>query len=503
MVDILLIPVSIFYLAVIGSLFAYGINFYYLTYIAIKSNKQKKSSPPKMSSWPRVTVQLPIYNELHVAERLIIAAANINYPPELLEIQVLDDSTDETKSLIEKTVKYLLAKNVDIKHLYREQRSGYKAGALKEGLAVLTGEFVAIFDADFIPTRDFLQKTIPHFYRPEIAFVQARWGHINANYSFVTLLQSLTIDAHFMIEQFARSQAGYWFNFNGTAGIWRRSAIIDAGGWSGETLTEDLDLSYRAFLKGWKAVYLRDLEVPAELPITLNALRRQRRRWAHGSLECAAKLLPTIWRGDYKPRQKIEATLHLTGYFVHLLLFAQVLLYPIILLLGLQYPGVGSLFGIALIFNATALAPIIFFIVAQKQLGRNWKKLLPILLFISSFGAGMMMNTVMVAIGLLRKKTRGFERTPKYGVIEKSEKRIKRRYQLKLDSIVYLELFFALFNLGSVMLAIHNQSWLIALYAALFSFGLFFTSITSIIQTYQMNKPPSKSPFQLDRQPQK
>ncbi len=482
MLDLLFVPIAVIYLIVVGLLFGYGLNFFYLTFLAWKHRGARLETPPP-SDLPRVTVQLPIYNELYVARRLIRAATRLDYPRALLEIQVLDDSTDETIEIVRREVEAARARGIAITHLHRAHRTGFKAGALGHGLHSARGEWIAIFDADFVPPPDFLQRAAPHFADPQIAFVQTRWDHLNRDYSFLTLLQSLAIDAHFVVEQFARSRGGYWFNFNGTAGIWRRAALEDAGGWSSDTLTEDLDLSYRAFLRGWRAIYLRDLNVPAELPVSFGAYRRQQQRWARGSLECALKFLPRVWRAPISWRARAQATLHLTGYGVHLLLFALALLYPLVLLLSSRYPGLISLFGISAIFNATAFAPTLFFVLAQQQLGRRSWRLIPTILFITALGAGMMLNTVRAALQILLQQPRAFERTPKYGIAEKKEAWQRRRYQLRLDPIVWAEILLALLNAGTVALALEQGNWAIAVYAALFALGLLFTSGLTIAQT--------------------
>jgi cellulose synthase/poly-beta-1,6-N-acetylglucosamine synthase-like glycosyltransferase len=496
MFDLLFIPIALIYLLVVGTLFIYGVNFFYLTYIALRYRKAGPALPP-LPSLPAVTVQLPIYNELYVAERLIAAAAALDYPPELLEIQVLDDSTDETTALVANQVSRLRRQGLDIQHLHRKDRTGYKAGALANGLAHARGEFIAIFDADFVPNPDFLRRTIPHFNQPQVAFVQARWGHINRDYSLLTFLQSLAIDAHFMVEQFARYQAGMWFNFNGTAGVWRKTAMLEAGGWRADTLTEDLDLSYRAFLRGWKAVYLREVEARAELPVSFSAYRRQQHRWARGSLECAIKFIPLVWKSDQPLRHKIQASLHLTGYCVHLLLAALVLLYPLVLLISAHYPAIIALFGIGIFFNLTAFAPTIFFLVAEQQLGNRWWQNTPILLFISVLGAGMMINTVQAAMGILQNKSRVFERTPKFGIVQRQQKWLNHRYQLKLDKIIWVELAFAIFNAATVALALHLHNWIIAVYAAMFSCGLLFTSGTTIFQALAVTRHHARQPGSL------
>jgi cellulose synthase/poly-beta-1,6-N-acetylglucosamine synthase-like glycosyltransferase len=482
MLDLFFIPISILYLLVVMSLFVYGLNFFYLTFVSLRRGKAS-AEPPALAPLPPVTVQLPVYNELYVAERLIAAAAALDYPPELLQIQVLDDSTDETTGLIAAQVARLRRQGVDIQHLHRRDRSGYKAGALAEGTKQARGEFIAIFDADFIPGPDFLRRTLPYFAQERVAFVQTRWGHVNREYSLLTFLQSLAIDAHFMVEQHARFQGGHWFNFNGTAGIWRRTALMEAGGWKADTLTEDLDLSYRVFFKGWQAVYLREVEVPAELPVSFNAYRRQQGRWARGSLECAQKFLPQIWNSPLPLRNKLEATLHLTGYCVHLLLAALVFLYPLVLLISRQYPALISLFGIGVIFNLTAFAPTLFFLVAEGQLGnRPWRRL-PAILFVSALGAGMMVNTLRAAAGILVGSRAAFERTPKYGIRQRRQAWKDRAYQLKLDPIVFVELGFALANAATLALALHLHNWMIAFYTGLFLCGLLFTSGATIAQS--------------------
>ena len=482
MFDLLFIPVAILYLLVVGALFIYGVNFFYLTYVSLRRSPEDHSLTA-LGDLPRVTVQLPVYNEMYVANRLISSAANLDYPAQRLEIQVLDDSTDETRTLISRKVAALKRQGINIHHIHRQNRTGYKAGALGNGLKTAQGEFIAIFDADFIPSSDFLHCTLPCFSDPDIAFVQTRWGHTNRDYSLITLLQSLAIDAHFMVEQYARSRAGLWFNFNGTAGIWRKSAMLDAGGWKADTLTEDLDLSYRAFFRGWKARYLRDVEVPAELPVSFNAYRRQQNRWARGSLECALKFIPRVWNSPLPVRQKLQATLHLTGYCVHILLAALVFLYPLVLMVSQHYPTIVSLFGIAFFFNFTAFAPTIFFIVAERQLGRRFWSNLPQILFVSFLGAGMMVNTLRAAASIPLKKGGAFERTPKFGILPRRQSWTAHRYQLKLDSIVFPELAFALINAATVVFALKLHNWMIAIYAGIFFSGLLFTSGVTILQS--------------------
>ena len=489
--DLLFIPVTVIYFLVVTTLFIYGLNFLYLSYHAWKRRDALTSEPLplKTEALPFVTVQLPIYNELYVAERLIEAAAALDYPPSRFEIQVLDDSTDETVSLVARSVDRIRARGIQIHHLHRVDRQGFKAGALAHGLQTARGEFIAVFDADFVPRPDFLKRLLPYFDADDIAFVQARWGHLNGGYSLLTFLQSLSLDAHFAVEQLARSQLGLWFNFNGTAGIWRKSAIVDSGGWKAETLTEDLDLSYRAYLRGWRARYAGEVEAPSELPVSFTAFRRQQHRWAHGGFDCAVRYIPQIWKSDATLARKIQASLHLTGYLIHLLLFACVFLYPLVVAISERYPGLISLFGIAVVFNFTALAPIALVAVAQNSLRKRWFALLPYMVALAALGAGLMLNTLRAAWQVWAGRRGAFERTPKYGITARAQKWESRRYYVKVDWLVLFEIVLALFNLGTVWLAWQNSNWLIALYAGIFAAGLFFNSGLTILQAIQRRFP--------------
>ena len=480
--DLLLIPTALVYLVVVGLLFVFGINYFYITYLAWRYRESHLDTKPVID-WPRVTVQLPIYNERYVADRLIRSAANMEYPRNLFEIQVLDDSTDETQFIANKLVCDLQGQGINITLIHRNERTGYKAGALAKGLACASGDFIAIFDADFLPTSDFLLRTIPYFQNPKVGFVQTRWKHLNRDYSLLTFFQSLILDGHFVVEQFARFQAGYWFNFNGTAGIWRRKTVEDAGGWTADTLTEDLDLSYRAFMKGWKAIYTRDITVPAELPVSFSAFRRQQQRWARGSFECAIKFVPRIWQAPFPLAQKVEATFHLTGNMVYLLVCVLSLLYPLVLYISRSYATLIALFGIGVVFNLTTIAPALFFLVGQQQVEKTWWHHLPIILFTSIFSSGMMLNTMRAAWQVLRRQKNVFERTPKFGIVNRQQEWRGKGYQLNLDPLVYLELAFALFNVLTVVYALTLGNWLIAIYSSLFAAGLLMTSGMTIWQT--------------------
>lgn len=465
-------------------LFVYGINFMYLTWVASRK-ASADPAPPEMTRVPYVGVHLPIFNELYVAERLIHAAAQMEWDRDRLEILVLDDSTDETREVVRKAVEYWRARGVNIQHIHRADRRGYKAGALAAGLEASRAELIAYFDADFVPPRDFLQRTIPHFENPRLGFLQTRWGHLNRDFSLLTFLQALSIDGHFMVEQFARFRAGYWFNFNGTGGVWRREAIVDAGGWTQDTLTEDLDLSYRSFFKGWEAMYLRDVVSPAELPVTLAAYRRQQHRWAKGSLQCAYKLLPQVWRSPLGIVKKFEATLHLTGYMIHLYMFAMMLLFPAVIYFAQRSPEIYALWGIGALFNLSTLAPAMFFTIAQAQLGRGWWRRIPFIMFFTALGAGLMPNTVRAAWQLARGDSKTFERTPKFGIDGENHSWVEKKYKLPLDGVIVFELFIAAWNFATFWYAVEAQNWVIAFYAGIFFAGVSFITGQSLLQTWR------------------
>lgn len=476
-----LVPV---YGVVLTLLFVYGINILHLTYLALRHRYRSTHHLP-LDDLPHVTIQLPIYNELYVARRVIEAACALDYPKDRLEIQVLDDSTDATRFVIAALIEHYQAHGVRIVHRHRMQRVGYKAGALAEGLKDARGEFIAIFDADFVPAPDFLKRVLGAFAEPEVGFVQARWGHTNAGYSLLTGVQEIAIDAHFAIEQYARAQAGYLMNFNGTAGVWRRAAIEAAGGWRSETLTEDLDLSYRAQFAGWKPVYMRDVVVPGEIPVTLNAFRRQQYRWARGSIECAIRLLPQLWRKPYPFVIKLQGTLHLTGYGVQLLMVVVSLLYPFVLLTN---SSTQPLFNLSVVFMLTFCAPSIYFLMGQREIGKSWWRSIPYVLGLNILGAGMMYhNAGAVLSPLLDRKPAEFERTPKFGITEDAQAWRGKAYQLRLSWTVCLESFMLFYNINSLRLALETQNWSIAFFAALFAVGCATILTLLLVQSFEQH----------------
>ncbi|HPU23263.1 MAG TPA: glycosyltransferase, partial [Candidatus Kapabacteria bacterium] len=405
---------------------------------------------------PMVTIQLPLYNEYFVVERLIRSVCNIKYPKEKLEIQVLDDSTDESQELCKSLVEEYKKKGFNIKYIHRTDRTGYKAGALKHGLELAEGDFVAIFDADFVPNENFLLKTIPYFSNPQIGMVQTRWEHLNEEYSYLTRAQALALDGHFVLEQQVRNKAGFFINFNGTAGIWRKSAIIDAGNWEPDTLTEDLDLSYRAQLRGWKFVYLNDVTSPAELPADINALKTQQFRWTKGAVETAKKLLPRVLKADIPLKVKLECFVHLTSNIVFPFIIIVALLNVPIVLIKNTVGGFDQFYSFMSIFVLASISTFLFYMYAQKAIHLDWRRRL---LLFPVFLAGSMgfavNNTKAVLEALIGKKT-GFARTPKEGIVGSAPKpKVKKYKSNKFSWTVLFEILLALYFVIGVGISLY------------------------------------------------
>ena len=471
------------YFFVLVILAVYGWHRYYLVYLYMK-NKDRHPVPTGMAKLPKVTVQLPIYNEMYVADRLIDAVCEMNYPRELLEVQVLDDSTDETRIVAERAVMRNAANGIDITYLHRTDRTGYKAGALAAGMKEAKGEFIAIFDADFIPTRDFLERTVPYFGDDRIAMVQARWGHINQDYSLLTKIQSILLDAHFVLEHGARNRGGCFFNFNGTAGIWRRTAITDAGGWQHDTLTEDLDLSYRAQLRGWKFVFLPDLVAPAEVPVEMNSFKSQQHRWAKGSIQTCRKLLPKILRADLPLGVKAEAFFHLTANFNYpLMCVLSVLLGPS---MAIRY-SMGwyemLLIDAPLFFAATASVAN-FYMVCQRELHTDWVARLKYLPFLMSVGIGLTVNNTRAVFEALFNQQSEFARTPKYRIEGRADEWIGKKYRQSFVIQPMIELGLGLYFTATVFYALGNGLYATVPFLMLFQIGFLYMGLLSVIQQF-------------------
>jgi cellulose synthase/poly-beta-1,6-N-acetylglucosamine synthase-like glycosyltransferase len=469
------------YFFVLVILAVYGWHRYYLVYLYMK-NKDRHPVPAGLARLPKVTVQLPIYNEMYVADRLIDAVCQLDYPRELLEIQVLDDSTDETRIVAERAVMRNADNGIDIVYIHRTDRTGYKAGALEAAMRVAKGEFIAIFDADFIPTADFLEKTVPYFGDDRIAMVQARWGHINQDYSLLTKIQSILLDAHFVLEHGARNRAGLFFNFNGTAGIWRRTAIADAGGWQHDTLTEDLDLSYRAQLRGWKFIFLPDLVAPAEVPVEMNSFKSQQHRWAKGSIQTCRKLLPKILVSDLPLGVKAEAFFHLTANFNYpLMCVLSVLLGPS---MAIRY-SMGwyemLLIDAPLFFAATASVAN-FYMVCQRELHADWMTRLKYLPFLMSVGIGLTINNTRAVFEALFNHESEFARTPKYGIEGRADAWVGKKYRQSFFIQPMIELGLGLYFTATVFYALGNGLYATIPFLMLFQIGFLYMGLLSVIQ---------------------
>ncbi len=478
----LLIP----YFIVLIILAAYGGHRYWLVYLYYKHKANKTTEPAAhfpSNDLPRVTVQLPIFNEQYVVDRLLDAVCRLDYPKEKLDIQLLDDSTDETVEVARILVERYAALGNPVAYLHRNNREGFKAGALAEGLKTAKGEFVAIFDADFVPPPDFLLNCIHHFTDPKVGMVQTRWTHINRNYSVLTEVEAILLDGHFVLEHSGRSRSGVFFNFNGTAGTWRRSAIDEAGGWEHDTLTEDTDLSYRAQLKGWKFVYLQDVECPAELPVEMTAFKTQQARWAKGLIQVSKKILPQVLKADVSRHQKIEAVYHLTANISYpLMIVLSILLMPAMIIRF--YQGWFQMLYIDLpLFMASTFSISSFYLVSQKELfPKSWPRSLLYLPLLMSLGIGLTVtNTIAVLEALVGKQT-AFARTPKYRVESKKDKVGAKKYRKRLGWVPWIELLIGTYFALAIFYAIDNENYFTVPFLVLFVIGYWVTGLMSLLQ---------------------
>ena len=472
------------YFFVLIVLAIYGWHRYYLVYLYMKNRDKGPRAAAALDPTPVVTIQLPLYNEMYVADRLIEAVSRIEYPRDRLEIQVLDDSTDETQSIAELAVRRFAAQGVDIKYYHRANRDGYKAGALEAGLKAARGEFIAIFDADFIPTSDFLTRLMPHFADPRVGMVQARWGHINQDYSLLTKIQSILLDGHFVLEHGGRNRSGRFFNFNGTAGAWRRVAIDDAGGWQHDTLTEDLDLSYRAQLRGWQFVFLSDLMAPAEVPVEMNAFKSQQFRWAKGSAQTCCKLLPQILRAKLPLSVKAEAFFHLTANFNYpLMCILSVLMFPSMVIRYNMGWYEMLLIDVPLFFAAT-FSVCNFYMVCQREIHSDWLARVKYLPFLMSIGIGLSINNTRAVLEALFNKQSEFTRTPKYRIEEAADEWVGKKYRQSVAVQPLIELALGLYFTATVFYALANQIYGTVPFLVLFQIGFLYTGLLSIVQQY-------------------
>ena len=477
------------YFIVLLVLAMYGFHRYWLVYDYFQYSKNVPPPPPPVTNWPRVTVQLPIFNERYVFERLTEAVARFDYPKELLDVQVLDDSTDETQEVARACVERHAAQGMPIVYIHRTNREGYKAGALENGLKIAKGEFVAIFDADFIPEPDFLRRTIPYFLNPDgggnIGMVQTRWTYLNSDYSLLTNVETILLDGHFVVEHGARSRRGTFFNFNGTAGVWRHKVIDDAGGWQHDTLTEDTDLSYRAQLKGWKFLYLPQIECASELPVDMNGFKSQQARWAKGLMQTAKKILPRVFRADVPWHVKAEAFFHLTANISYpLMIVLSTMLLPVMIVRFQQ--GWFQMLLIDLpLFLASTCSISSFYLVAQKELRpKTWWRTFVYMPFVMATGIGISVRNAQAVIEAIVGKQTEFARTPKFKIEGKTGTFAKKSYKNKAGWIPYAEVALGIYFALTVVYAIANDNYGTVPFLLLFVWGYLYTGVMSLGQTY-------------------
>jgi cellulose synthase/poly-beta-1,6-N-acetylglucosamine synthase-like glycosyltransferase len=449
------VAILIVYFISLSILFAFGLHGLVMIYYYHKTRAYATPDLEIPKELPMVTVQLPVFNEVYVIERLVNAVCEMEYPKDKLEIQLLDDSTDETVEVSRRLVAEWASRGFDIKHIHRIDRSGFKAGALKSGLEKAKGEFVAIFDADFVPKKDFLMKTIPHFHNDGVGMVQTRWEHLNEDYSYLTRAQALALDGHFVIEQQVRNKAGFFINFNGTAGIWRKSCIEDAGNWHADTLAEDLDLSYRAQLRGWKFVFLNDVTSPAELPADINGLKTQQFRWTKGAVETAKKLLPLVWKSKIPLKIKLECTVHLTSNIVFPFILLTAFLNVPLVVIKNTVEGYDSIFTMMGIFVLASISTFMFYMYAQRAIHLDWRRRLMLFPVFMAGSMGFAVNNTKAVFEALTGKKSAFLRTPKYKIVGAEGEWKKKKYvQKKIGGAVFMELFFTLYFIVGISISL-------------------------------------------------
>jgi cellulose synthase/poly-beta-1,6-N-acetylglucosamine synthase-like glycosyltransferase len=473
------------YFLVLGVLAAYGIHRYWLVYCYSTHSANVPPKPAAPVNWPKVTIQLPIYNERYVIERLVEAISHLDYPQDLLDVQVLDDSTDETQEVARNCVERYRALGLNIRYLHRSNREGYKAGALAEGMKSAAGELIAIFDADFLPGPDFLRLTLPYFSDPRLAMVQTRWTYLNRDYSALTEVESILLDGHFVIEHGARARSGRFFNFNGTAGVWRREAIDDAGGWQHDTLTEDTDLSYRAQLRGWRFLYLPEVECPSELPVEMNAFKAQQARWAKGLMQTAKKILPRVLTADLPAGIKAEACFHLTANISYpLMVVLSTLLLPAMIVRF--YQGWMQMLLIDLpLFLASSCSISGFYLTAQRALyPKSWPRKIIYVPFVMAVGVGLSVRNAKAVLEALFGVQSEFARTPKYRIEGHAGTWRRKGYRNRAGWMPYLEVALGLYFAATVYYSLQNQNYFTAPFLLLFVWGYLYTGLMSLGQVW-------------------
>jgi len=471
---------GVFYFTVTAILALYGFHNLITTliYLRMKTPKKRRTEPPPLKDWTPVTVQLPVFNEKYTVERLLRAVTRLDYPADRLQIQVLDDSTDDTLDLLNRLVEHYKSRGINIELIHRVDRQGYKAGALQNGLKTATGELVAIFDADFVPKPDWLKRTVPPFQNPRLGCLQTRWGHTNQQYNSLTRAEAMGIDGHFIIEQTVRSKNGFFLNFNGTAGLWRRACIEDAGGWQWDTLTEDLDLSYRAQMRGWKFDYLPDVVVPAELPPQVEAYKKQQFRWAKGSFQVVRKILPSVLKAKLPLRVRFMALLHLTGYFVHPLMLTLLLL---TLPVGLLVPGAFRVFPISIL---AGFGPPLLYLTATATQHKSILKRLRVFPVLVIVGFGLSLSTSIAVLEGLFSKGGAFIRTPKLNIGNrpKQKQKVDRGYVAPLSSMVWIEIALGIYALITGIVLAPYIGWGIVPWMVIYMLGFFYIAGLNLIQ---------------------
>jgi cellulose synthase/poly-beta-1,6-N-acetylglucosamine synthase-like glycosyltransferase len=491
------------YVVVFAGLSVFGAHRLRILWLYGKNRKNEPQAKARFSELPVVTVQLPLFNELHVVERLCQAVSNLDYPREKLQIQILDDSTDETCGACEDQAEKLRSEGFDVEYRHRIDRTGFKAGALEAAMPTAKGEFLLIFDADFVPQPELLQQMIHHFTDERTALVQARWGHLNEKDSLLTRLQGMMLDGHLVLEQAARSRSGHFFNFNGTAGIWRKRAIIESGGWQHDTLTEDLDLSYRAQMRGWRFIYLKDIVVPAELPPDMDGFKSQQHRWTKGSIQVCKKILGDVWRSEESLGIKLESTAHLCANFAYLLMFGVlVLVYPANFMF--QNSWQKAVFLDLPVFLFATLSVIVFYLAAQgAQRPWGWVKAMLYLPLLLALGIGMSINNGKAVLEALFNRQSDFVRTPKYGQ-QAALARKRSRYKAARSVTFWIEVALAGYFSFLVIMAIARGQWISVPFLAMFQFGFLYVVLGSISKWLNFSNwtlPPTEPPEEPSTDP--